>query len=58
MKPQHQPQPQDDNAQWRMEARRDALRFEHWLKTPEGQQWQECELSQEQTGDYGYSWER
>lgn len=43
MRTQNQPQPQDDQAQLLMEVRRDMLRFDRWLQTPDGQRWLDAE---------------
>lgn len=54
MKPQSQPQRQDPMAQLLMEVRRDALRFEHWLQTPEGQDWLDAAEEEDQIRNCPY----
>ena len=44
---QRQTAPQQDDQQLIMEAERDAIRFDHWLNTPEGQRWLDTEEQEE-----------
>lgn len=57
MKARNQPQPQDDNAQLMQEMRRDMLRFELWLETPDGKRWLDAEEQEDLARHCVLCWE-